>query len=763
MRRILWCTSDGGYALAGFTDSFGAGNYDAWLVKVDASGNAMWNKTYGGAASDYAASVVLTNDGGYALAGYTSSFGAVGGDAWLVKVDASGNAMWNKTYGGAASDYAMSVVLTSDGGYAMAGETDSFGAGNNDFWLVKVDASGNMLWNKTYGGALSDVAWSVVLTSDGGYAMAGETASFGAGGGDFYLVKTAPELLDYSVGLTVQNTALAVPSGTWWNYLVVDTSTWTTVKNFTLPANGSITFNDPMFADGGTFYVTQVPKAGYTPLINAEPNDEHSSAAVINSTTAQVNLSMFGGANVTFNNAPLGITVQNIVTDIPPDSDWDYLITDLNLTIVYKNFTLPAGGGTVTFNDTVFLNGGQFLITATSKYGYSPDVTAVCSNGTAFFFSKLQVLLTIVATYTSTVVTFTNDEAGAFAFASLGEPTPVDWFYNIPPRQPVPIQAACPISIDGDSAVDLVLGKPMTIVVNLTGLLPVANGEISVRFDGGPVYTKQVSADDIINKRVISFPTMVPNAAGKSKQVTGTYTLGAQTGSLTPTPVTVKATNDLKLYFVWLDNTAYGHVDEATFNENVARMTEFINATYPVKNVTVYASYTGKSVAGKSGPFTSLKTGTTSGKAAIETDCTTVRDACSKYGLAKNAYTIGIGICPNNTAVDGKPDYFSHKGTPTQNYSGAVGFSKGAGTKGVVVLDGYYGGGAHEVGHTFKLYYTIPEQYDMAQYKATGGMPSNGIWAQQQQWRTGISFMGLIEKGSVAQLGRQRIHLLLAI
>ena len=116
----------------------------------------------------------------------------------------------------------------------------------------------------------------------------------------------------------------------------------------------------------------------------------------INSTTAQVNLSMFGGANVTFNNAPPGITVQNIVTDIPPDSDWDYLITDLNSTIVYKNFTLPAGGGTVTFTDTVFLNGGQFLVTATSKYGYSPDVTAVCSNGTAVFFSKLQVLLTIV-------------------------------------------------------------------------------------------------------------------------------------------------------------------------------------------------------------------------------------------------------------------------------------------------------------------------------------------------------------------------------
>ena len=107
---------------------------------------------------DYARSVVQTSDGGYALAGHTASFGAGSYDAWLVKVDASGNAMWNKTYGGASSDKAYSVVQTSDGGYALAGFTDSFGAGNYDAWLVKVDASGNAMWNKTYGGAASDYA-----------------------------------------------------------------------------------------------------------------------------------------------------------------------------------------------------------------------------------------------------------------------------------------------------------------------------------------------------------------------------------------------------------------------------------------------------------------------------------------------------------------------------------------------------------------------------------------------------------------------------
>ena len=672
------------------------------------------------------------------MAGYTYSFGAGSDDAWLVRVDASGNLLWNQTYGGVLYDTARSVVLTGDGGFALAGETYPGGFGNYDAWLVRVDASGNLLWNQTYGGANDDYAWSGVQTSDGGYALAGETHSFGAGGSDFYFVKTAPELLDYTVGLTVQNTAFDVPPGTYWNYIVVDTSSWNIVKNFTLAANGSTTFSDPMFADGGTFYVTQIPKAGYNPIISAEPNDEHSSAAVINSTTAQVNLGMFGGANVTFNNTPPGFTVQNIVTDIPPDSDWNYLITDLNSTIVYKNFTLPAGGGNVTFTDAVFLNGGQFLVTATSKYGYSPDVTAVCSNGTAFLFSKIQVLLTISAN-ASTVVTFTNDEAGAFAFAKLGDLIPPDWFYNIPPRQPVPFQSACPIDIDNDGKADLVLGKPMAILVNLTDL-PQANGLISVRFDGGTFYTQPVTADDIINKRVISFPAIVPNAAGKNKQITGNYTLGANVGPLTTTTVSVKATKDLTLYFVWMTNTAYGNVDEQTFKNNVGNITAFINATYPVKNVTVYATYTGKSVTGTSGPFSTIA----KGKTAIETDCTSVKNALSKYSLTASATTIGIGICPNNT---GKPDYFSVKGTATSNYSGAVGFSKGPGTKGVVVLDGYYAAGAHEVAHTFKLYYAVPEQY-VGKYSATGGMPSNGVWAEQSQWRTGISFMGLIEKGS---------------
>lgn len=169
----LVATSDGGYALAGDTQSFGAGGRDFWLVKTDSNGIMQWNKTYGGQGYDRAFSLVATFDGGYALAGYTSSLDNE--DFWLVKTDVFGNMQWNKTYGGTGNDEARSLVATPDGGYAIAGWTGSFGAGVVDFWLVKVDSLGDMQWNKTYGGGDSFVsyAFSLVKAPDGGYAILG--------------------------------------------------------------------------------------------------------------------------------------------------------------------------------------------------------------------------------------------------------------------------------------------------------------------------------------------------------------------------------------------------------------------------------------------------------------------------------------------------------------------------------------------------------------------------------------------------------------
>jgi hypothetical protein len=183
-------TGDGGYALAGCTSSFGAGGTDAWLVKTDEVGNMQWNKTYGGTNDDYVFDLVQTSDGGYALAGETLSSGVFGEVFWLVKTDASGNEQWNQTYRETAWAKAEALVQTSDGGYALAGCAGWFDVGWNDFWLVKTDASGNAQWNQNYGRARDDKAYALVQTNDGGYAIAGQTGSFDIGSYDFWLVKT---------------------------------------------------------------------------------------------------------------------------------------------------------------------------------------------------------------------------------------------------------------------------------------------------------------------------------------------------------------------------------------------------------------------------------------------------------------------------------------------------------------------------------------------------------------------------------------------
>jgi len=182
-------TSDGGYLIAGYTESFGTGGVDVYVVKLDASGNLQWTKTIGGPESDGGNSLIQTSDGGYVIAGSTKSFGAGEADVYVVKLDANGNLQWTKTIGGPKGDYGHSLIQTSDGGYAIAGETSSFGAGDEDVYVVKLDANGNLQWTKTIGGPKDDYGASLIQTSDGGYAIAGTTRSFGAGWADVYVVK----------------------------------------------------------------------------------------------------------------------------------------------------------------------------------------------------------------------------------------------------------------------------------------------------------------------------------------------------------------------------------------------------------------------------------------------------------------------------------------------------------------------------------------------------------------------------------------------
>ena len=182
-------TSDGGFAVAGCTESSGAGGYDLLVLKLNSDGSVAWAKVMGGTLSDLPSSIVQTSDGGYAIAGVTESFGAGGFDFLVIKLNSDGSLAWAKAMGGKSYDYAESVICPSDGSCMVVGWTESFGAGGSDFLVIKLNSDGSVAWAKTIGDTLWDLPSSIVQTSDGGYAIAGVTESFGAGGDDFLVLK----------------------------------------------------------------------------------------------------------------------------------------------------------------------------------------------------------------------------------------------------------------------------------------------------------------------------------------------------------------------------------------------------------------------------------------------------------------------------------------------------------------------------------------------------------------------------------------------
>ncbi len=178
-----WChfgeiqpTADGGYIFIGTTDSYGAGGWDVWLIKLNKTGHMEWNRTFGGSDSDYGYSVKPTSDDGYILAGKTESFSSGLTDGWLIKTDCNGTEEWNRTFGGVKYDGAHSVLEISGNEYLICGYTISYGANYEpDVWLIKTNGTGIEQWNKTYNQSYADVGYEIKPTSDGGYIILAET------------------------------------------------------------------------------------------------------------------------------------------------------------------------------------------------------------------------------------------------------------------------------------------------------------------------------------------------------------------------------------------------------------------------------------------------------------------------------------------------------------------------------------------------------------------------------------------------------------
>ncbi|MFA7275056.1 MAG: T9SS type A sorting domain-containing protein [Crocinitomicaceae bacterium] len=185
-------TPDGGYIIAGTTTSYGSGGRDVLVIKTDFAGDTIWTRTYGDSnGNEYGYCIQLTNDGGYIVSGSSQNFFSGEEDMYLLKLKANGDTSWTRNYGGNGFEGGYYVQQTSDGGYIMSGQTPAFGAGGFDVYLVKINDNGNIAWTKTYGGLDAEYANAVQQTSDGGYIITGSNGNtFGFGGSDFYLIKT---------------------------------------------------------------------------------------------------------------------------------------------------------------------------------------------------------------------------------------------------------------------------------------------------------------------------------------------------------------------------------------------------------------------------------------------------------------------------------------------------------------------------------------------------------------------------------------------
>ena len=297
-------TFDGGYIVAGqsfSTDGDVTGNhgaYDIWIVKLSASGNIVWQKTLGGSDWDLAFSIQQTADGGYVVAGSTASndFNVTGfhggfSDFWVVKLNSVGTIIWQKALGGTETETAYSVQQTSDGGYIVAGNSSSTDGdvtnnhGNYDYWVVKLDGNGNLMWQQSLGGSDNDNAYSIQQTSDGGYIVAGESNSIDGnatgnhGITDYWIVKlTNLGVIQWqkSYGGSDADVAYAIQQTTDGGYIVAggsssaDGNTTTSLGQddvwiLKLDVGGNITWQKK-FGSGGIeigYFIQQTNDGGY--------------------------------------------------------------------------------------------------------------------------------------------------------------------------------------------------------------------------------------------------------------------------------------------------------------------------------------------------------------------------------------------------------------------------------------------------------------------------------------------------------------------
>jgi uncharacterized repeat protein (TIGR02543 family) len=473
--------------------------------------------------------------------------------------------------------------------------------------------------------------------------------------------------------------------------------------NYVLPYEGQDTI-----VEGSTVAITAVATHGYSFI---------GWTGALSGTTNPAAITIDGDKTVTANFAPPvpGITIHNAVLSGSVPDNWNYQITDSTGAVV-DTFALAAGGG-----DThTFASSGDdtFTITATPKYGYDTAISAQTDTYSWTEFDEIlpNVVTVVLAAGGWATVTFTNAEQPSFAVAPVGSPPPGGMTYTPPPQKVVPVQAAWNPDKNNDGKIDLVAGKPTTVLFNPTGIQ--SGVSLHLAFTGAnplpsPV-DKAVSAADLA-ANAMSFPIVLDNDATTANRDVTISISYAGTGTLIDqATVTVRKTNALSLYYGYMHKSGgqgYSDPKGSTYVQTVQQSNTFITSVYPVKAVSANT------------PSSALPSSQQiGGSNSMASDCVAV----AAYALNNKA---AIGVAVTSTG------YFAKFSQPSN-----VGVSYGPNCKGVIVAENYWTAAAHEVGHTFNLYVKpTPEEY---QSYPLYGLMTSGVSAATGQWRAGQDFMG---------------------
>lgn len=315
----ILATADGGFVVAGTTDSYGAGGIDFYIVKFDMFGNSEWNTTVGDFSNELAYGIAVATNGDYIITGETNSLGT-GGEMYVVRLNASGNLLWTRSIGGSGFDFAKEITPTSDNGCAIIGTTGSYGQGSDDVYVVKLDSAGLLEWSVPIGTVDTEGGYGIQATSDGNIIIAGRCFPGGFGGAQIFVTK-----YNYSGGTI------------WSKYFTSHDANDFFVPSDIVEANGGYIISgycDTVFGTNKNSFLTKISTSGshqWTRIIGIGGNDNGYGMEKTNDGGFIISGNYYGGTANAFvvKTDSSGVPIWYAKSTSPGNS-YSYAVTQLN-------------------------------------------------------------------------------------------------------------------------------------------------------------------------------------------------------------------------------------------------------------------------------------------------------------------------------------------------------------------------------------------------------------------------------------------------